>query len=306
MSIRFLKYNEIDFIKWDSCISKSLNSSSFAYSWYLDLMSGAWEALVEDDYLKVMPIIYDLKFNYYIMNHPNLINYLGVFSPTIITQEDMNRFFEAIPTKYKIIEIDINKYNALSSKNISVEKNSIFAIDLVSPYNKIIKNYSHEVQIILNKFKAENFYITSGIMPSVFVDFLKQVNYSNHENNYNLIRQLLSLSQARKFSQISCIYNSKNTLIAVAYFIFSNNEVNLLIFAKQNGEFANELIILLLDKFIQENSEKDLTLNVISKNFKHTDLFLRNLGFKEYFYQTIYIDRIPKIFRLFYKRRNKF
>ena len=46
----------IDKKHWDDCISKSFNGNVYAWSWYLDIVHPKWEALVENDYERVMAL----------------------------------------------------------------------------------------------------------------------------------------------------------------------------------------------------------------------------------------------------------
>ena len=56
MEIKYLSHNNIDLKKWDICIQNAYNSLIYAESWYLDIVSPNWEALVYNDYEYVMPL----------------------------------------------------------------------------------------------------------------------------------------------------------------------------------------------------------------------------------------------------------
>ncbi|OIP03307.1 MAG: hypothetical protein AUJ97_04685 [Bacteroidetes bacterium CG2_30_32_10] len=64
MEIRYLKHKEIDKDKWDNCIEKAFNGIIYAYSWYLDIVSENWDALIEDDYKTVFPLTQKKKIWY--------------------------------------------------------------------------------------------------------------------------------------------------------------------------------------------------------------------------------------------------
>jgi len=276
-----------------------MNCMVYAYSWYLDIAAEAWEALVEDDYVKVMPLTYDFNFNYQIIYQPFLVNQLGIFTTTTLTNEEIIKFIEAIPSKFKLVEISLNKYNFTNIKNYTIFQNSIFSIDLIEQYKKIIQRYNYETKKTIEKLTKQKIYITNGLTPSVFIDFLKKNNYTNSESNYNIIRQIISFSQNRKFLQIYCTYDSKNVLIGVSYFIFSNYTVNLFIYSINKSDFGIDLILYSIDKFIQDNCEKNLTLNININHHNELKNVLRGLSFQEYFYQNISIDKRPRIFRFF-------
>ena len=54
--IQFVKRNQLDEDKYNACISTSLQSRVYAYSWYLDIVADNWSVLVLDDYQAVMPL----------------------------------------------------------------------------------------------------------------------------------------------------------------------------------------------------------------------------------------------------------
>ena len=60
--IKYLKQSEIDYELWDECVAKSINSYIYGHSWYLDIVAGEWDALVEDDYKSVFPLPYRIKY----------------------------------------------------------------------------------------------------------------------------------------------------------------------------------------------------------------------------------------------------
>jgi hypothetical protein len=84
MKIRHLKHSEIDLQKWDSCVQNAANALVYAESWYLDIVSPHWEALVADDYEYVMPLPVKRKFGIPFLVQPPLSQQLGVFSLHII------------------------------------------------------------------------------------------------------------------------------------------------------------------------------------------------------------------------------
>ena len=36
--IRFVEHNDVDTEKWDRCIKRAINSTPYAFSWYLDIV----------------------------------------------------------------------------------------------------------------------------------------------------------------------------------------------------------------------------------------------------------------------------
>ena len=54
--ISFVSHNQIDKSKWDYCMDKSINRSVYGISWYLDIVSENWDALIYGDYELIIPV----------------------------------------------------------------------------------------------------------------------------------------------------------------------------------------------------------------------------------------------------------
>ena len=76
--IRYLSHDEIDKPQWDACIEGSVNSLPYAASWWLDVVSPGWEALVSEDYRSVMPLTWHKKLGVYYLYQPYLTQQLGI------------------------------------------------------------------------------------------------------------------------------------------------------------------------------------------------------------------------------------
>ncbi len=50
MDVRFVPREEIDKVKWNSCVHYANNGNIFGYVWYLDQVAREWDALIEGDY----------------------------------------------------------------------------------------------------------------------------------------------------------------------------------------------------------------------------------------------------------------
>ena len=64
MEIRFVKKEDIDKIKWNSCVHYAINGNIFGYMWFLDSVSKEWDALVEGDYESVLPLFHKIDNNF--------------------------------------------------------------------------------------------------------------------------------------------------------------------------------------------------------------------------------------------------
>lgn len=126
-SIRYIKHDEINFIKWDSVISNAGNSRVYAVSAYLDHMCNRkWDALLLGDYEYLMPLPFKRKFFISYLYVPAFIQQLGIFSSNRIDEKLVTAFLKAIPRKFMYCELVLNSNNC-SAGYSAVLKKKLFA-----------------------------------------------------------------------------------------------------------------------------------------------------------------------------------
>src|SRR5690348_11211121 len=112
-TIQYLKNDQINKQLWDECIDKTDNGLIYAYSFYLDQMADNWDALVLNNYEAVMPLPWRKKFGIYYLYQPFLTAQLGLFG-NAISGELLQKFLQAIPSKFRLWEFSLNHQNLFS------------------------------------------------------------------------------------------------------------------------------------------------------------------------------------------------
>ena len=142
MEIKYLEHNEIDKAKWDLCINQAINRLPYAFSWYLDVVSPNWHALVSDDYKFVFLLTWRNKMGFNYLYQPLFTQQLGIFSSLPVSFAVSNYFLNAIPSKFKLIEINLNSFNPAAGNKFVASKRLNFEMDLSLSYEEIRKFYS--------------------------------------------------------------------------------------------------------------------------------------------------------------------
>ena len=164
--IKYCTYDKIDIEKWNTSINKSINGIVYAYSWYLDIVSPNWDALIMGDYEAVMPITYYKKLGSNFFAQPLYTQQLGIFSTKKLSSDIIDKFISAIPKKYKYININLNKFNAYNSKTYNIDKKITYEIELIQPYTKLYNNYSTNTKRNLKKAAKYGLEISKTITPN--------------------------------------------------------------------------------------------------------------------------------------------
>ena len=122
-------------MKWDRCVKRSVNSTPYAFSWYLDIVVSHWNALILNDYEAVFPLPTKKKWGFQYAYTPFWVQQLGLFSQTNQGLHRLDHFIEAIPKEYRFIEMNMNHSTPLKADSYyQIKSNFNYVLELTKPY----------------------------------------------------------------------------------------------------------------------------------------------------------------------------
>ena len=301
MEIKYHEHNEIDKAKWDLCINQAINRLPYAFSWYLDVVSPNWHALVSDDYKFVFPLTWRNKMGFNYLYQPLFTQQLGIFSSLPVSFAVSNDFLNAIPSKFKLIEINLNSFNPAAGNKFVASKRLNFEMDLSLSYEEIRKFYSDNQKRNINKAKKNELKINQPDISEVISLFkndrgLKVERMKNE--SFELLRRLYSALKQKGISYIRGVSDGSQTIcggifIQTEYriiFLFSGNTV----IGKSSGAMS-----FLIDSVIQENSNKKIILDFEGSNDLGLARYYSSFGSIEHVYLHLKKNTLPFPVRLF-------
>jgi hypothetical protein len=218
MKITHCKHYEINRQKWNTCILNACNSLVYAESWFLDIVSPDWEALIGEDYEYVMPLPVKKKFGISFLVQPPFTQQLGVFSSLPVDENIIKRFIQKIPCRsYHLCLNEQNPY----SKGI---KQPNFILSLNKDYDTLSSAYSTNTKRNLKKAYSYNIKIQKDISANDFLKF-----YHATEKNYNeppeKVNKLILNAVERGSMTVYGAYNTHNMLIAALCLLHSRQRL---------------------------------------------------------------------------------
>lgn len=297
--IRYITYNEIDKHKWDECIHRAVNGIVYAYSWYLDIVSPQWDALVENDYERVFPLTKNKKSGISYLFQPFFTQQLGIFSTSKLNSEITENFISKIPRKFKFAEINLNTFNKIEHPKFQVFPNLTHELDLIPSYDLIYRNYSENIRrniklalnsdlILSRNTKAEHVIELFKNNKGKDIDTLK-------EKEYQLLKKLISVCLYKKIAHVNGVYTKDGNLCAGAILIESNNKVIFLFSATDKEARTNGAMSFLIDNFIKDNAQRNLTFDFEGSNNPSLARFYKSFGAKECAYYQFKKNELPWI-----------
>jgi hypothetical protein len=299
--IRYLKHSEIDKIKWDECIDFSVNSIIYARSWYLDIVSPGWDALVEDDFVSVFPLTHRRKFFVRYLYQPFFTQQLGILTRNHLTETLVDQFLQAIPSRFTYAEINLNSMNKIDPERYSCNQRINLELDLIDTYENIRNNYDQNTRRNLKKAAGSGLSIKRKIEPDELIALFRE-NFGKKEGklgfrDYENLRKLMTFCINYKFSITMGVCLPDGSLCAGVFFL--NDKSRWIFHFAASGKPARETgaMFLLTDSFIRENSGKPVILDFEGSNDPNVARFYKGFGANAGNYNQVTLNRLPPFAR---------
>jgi len=299
--IQFLQHEMIDKSRWDDVISHAVNGNLNAYSWYLDIVSPGWCALVEGDYEKVFPLPVSSRAGIKYIMQPWFTQQLGLFGQSISDEDKLIEFLNSIPSAYKYIDINLNSSNQIQEAgNVSGMTN--LELDLDKEYDKIAAGYQNNLQRNIKKATQNKLTISKSILPEELIALFRankgqELKHLN-ENEYILIQRIATESIQKGIGEIWGALDEFNQMVAGILWVTSHQKSIFLFSALSDSGRKLNAMPWLIDAFIRLNAGKPIILDFEGSNDEGLARFYSSFGAKKVFYQRYVRNTLPAFFRI--------
>ncbi len=303
--IKYIKHNQIDKNKWDNCIRQSFNGNIYVYSWYLDLAHEDWDALVEDDYQRVMPLTLKTKYGITYYYQPFFTQQFGVFSTSILNPDILDTFIKKIPKHVKLIDINFNSYNNIADDKYETISNVNYVLDLISDYPKLAQKYSTNTKRNLKKALKNNLTFMKGVKPEIIIGLFRENRGADitkwDDNNYHVFQRIMYTAIHKGKGATYGVYTEHNELCAAAFFTVTNNRLTFLFSGTSELARSNGAMPMLIDTVIKSNASTPQILDFEGSNDENLARFYRGFGANKTTYTRLKINRLNFIVKMVLK-----
>ena len=278
MKIKHLTHNEIDTLKWNACIQNARNPLVYAESWYLDMVSPNWEALISEDYEYVMPLPVKKKYEISFLVQPPLTQQLGIFSSHTVNENVIEHFIQKIP--YRSYHLSFNEQNPYNK----AVKQPNFVLNLNRDYDTISSEYSTNTKRNLKKTQQYGIEIKADLSVTDFLQF-----YNTTEKNYPVppetkVSTLIKESFEKGKSTLYGAYNTNNELIATLCLLHSPQRLIFLL-PVSNDEGKEKLAMFeIANEIIQKYANQNYLFDFYGSSVKNIARFYESFGANKRFY----------------------
>lgn len=284
MNIKYVKREDIDRVKWDSCVHYAINGNISGYTWYLDNICEQWDGLVEGDYESVMPLVWNDKWlGVKQIFQPFLAQQLGVFSVHVPSQKRVQGFLDAIPAEFKKIVMHLNEGIRLkTAENFEVIERDNYVLNLYQDYDTIENNYSKNHKRSLKKARKFNHIIGGNLKPEKLMELYREHQgvkiKAFKDDSYHAAHRIIYNALHRGRGFISCIQSDEGEVLAAAFFTISHNRMTLLFPSTTPQGRTENAMHQLIDMLIQSNSPRKVLLDFEGSSVPSIARFYQGFG----------------------------
>lgn len=305
MNLQYLQHHQIDKEKWDKAIENSQNSLLYALSWFLDIVSPNWEAVVLNDYEAVMPLTIKKKLGIKYIFKPFFAQFYGVFYTQSINEKIVEEFIRKALEKVQFIDVWFNPYNPLTESKTHIKRQTQ-ELMLADTYEELRKKYTRSTKNNLKKARKENLTLKKEPNGEIELSLLrgmyqrKGVDGATEEDFINLKRVYdYSLKSKEIKTEFYTLYKN-NEPCAAAFMIHWNKRAIIYHSANSIGRKVRAMFVL-MDEYIKDHAGQDLILDFAGSNIPGVAEWNLGFGADNLNYYAVRINNLPIPFRWFKK-----
>ena len=296
MEIKHFTHSGIDLQKWNSCIENASNPLVYAESWYLDIVSPNWEALILGDYEYVMPLPVKKKYGFSFLVQPPLTQQLGVFSSHKIEEVIVAQFIQKIP--YRSFHINLNEQNPCN-KGV---KHPNFVLDLNRDYDTISAAYSTNTKRNIKKAQQIEVCVSNNVDIEQFLSFYFTAIDSDAKPNKIVTTHIVKTGFLKEKLYTYGAFTAENELISVLCLLRSKKRLVYLLAASNLKGKEISSMSLIVNKVIQDFEGSDCILDFEGSKVAGIARFYQGFGAKATHYHQIRKNSVLKFMSLIKKK----
>ena len=293
--IRFLEHSEIDKDSWNKAAHEALHPTIFVDFDFLSFGAPNWCALVEDDYKSIMPLPVRSKLSIKYIFSPFFYNRMGIFSSHDISPDKVKAFVDAIPRKYRQIDLFLNENNPselIEHKTIEMVSHQL---KLGLPYELISRQFSQNTSRNIKSAKKQGLqYIEDASIKEIIRLFQqnrgkrKAVHYKKRDY-YTL---MMMAHHAHNQGLLDCIgVLSEGKTIAGALFLKDYDKIWFWFSGRDNTQADKKAMFFLIDEYIQRHAGQLITLDFNGSMNENVARLYKGFGGIPYTFNMLHFTR---------------
>jgi hypothetical protein len=299
--IAYLKHEEIDRNRWDSCLSEMTEVKPYPWSWYLDIMAPGWEALIDDDYDSVFPLPGFRKFGFNYIATPVFLQQLGAFTPDGDAERKAEEFISFIPGSYRLV--DLNIAQKIKTEKYRVTPRSNFELRLDRQYEEIWFSYMSDCRRNINIARRYPQEIADDVKPQEVISLFRN-NIGKRagvirDTSYRRLHTLMDHCTGTGKGKLLGVRSPKGKLLWGIFTIETGDRITLLFTAGSRKSRELRTSYHVIDHIIKANAGTGKTIDFAGSSVPSIAIFMKSFGGTDNTYYRLYSNMLPWPARLF-------
>lgn len=308
MSVRHLRHAAIDRSAYDACVEAAPNGLVYGLSWWLDVVSPGWEALVLDDYRAVMPLPVRKRYGIRFVDQPLFCQRLGIFSEKPLSPGQAEAFFDRLKTSFPLITRLCLDADTFANTTATVPRTT-HLLDLSQPHEILRARYTRDRLLNLKRGEACGWKILPSHDIRPLIGWFRQFHAQNigggvSPEAYRTLETLFSETETRGLSALW--YALKNGQPeAGAWFVMHKNRVTYLFNAATPAGRQGNARTFLLNLFFRENAGQNLVFDFESPEVPSIARFYESFGAGREPYASLSYNHLPAWVNAVWRLKNR-
>ena len=275
--IYHLKRAAIDCAQWDALLAAAPNGTIYGLSWYLDIVSPSWEALVKEvagRYVAVLPLPVRTKWGMRYLQQPSFTQQLGVFFVEALGPADWQTIGQLLRQRFRLVSsYAFNTANTEllapgpSLLGIAGTRQQTYCLSLNQPYERLLAGYKPNRRWRLNQSRRRPLHLE----PTTDIELVLKL-FTEHTAHkikgligeayeYRLLRSLYAAASARGLAQLWQARTDADGVVALVLFWVFNGQFIYIFSGASSAGKQYGAVTRLLDEVFRQHAGQNLSFD---------------------------------------------
>jgi len=298
---KIVENKDIDRAKWDRLLLANPHSFPYSLSWYLDIVSPNWKALIVDDYAYAIALPHRKKWGFSYVFPPEFTQQMGIFGSKPASSELVFKTIRALAKEFRFIELNLNEKNELNQVSSIFNKRwrRNYELDLSKDYESMYAGFHKNTQRNIKKALKAGLKIKATDKGERMIEAFKEnkaQKIKGKKISYQLLDQIIKEGLKRNAIELYDLLNEEEYLGSALFLNSSGRKVFLFSSITEAGR-KNSAMFFLINEIIKRNQNQHLILDFEGSDNLKLATFYKRFGAKEKLYLHLKINRLPFIIK---------
>lgn len=298
--INYLNNSEIDRVKWDACLDEIPGVKPYALSWYLDIMSPGWDALVDDDYLSLFPLPRARKYGFSYLATPVFLQQLGLFTPDGDRERIAAEFITFMPEFYRLIDLCIGQEAKAPGYTLTPRHN--YELKLDEPYENVWLGYMTDCRRNINIAHRYPQEVVDDVKPGELISLFRNNTAARagviRNESYRRLHSLMEHCSKAGSGRLLGVRSPKGKLLWGMFVIEIHGRTTMLFTAGSRKSRELRTSYHVIDHLIRIYAGTGQILDFAGSTVPSIAIFMRSFGGERTTYWRLYCNTLPWPLRL--------